>query len=97
MDTVRLRSGSEEALPLVNATMMSLRRLDPLVLADLYYLCTEPSSWLLPGSKEALEGLALVKDGRVHPSVKAIVASAVSVDDGEMTLSSPLDTGPTPE
>ncbi len=101
METVTLKNGAEEALPLVNVTMFGLRNLmteKPIVLYELAQLCRNPKHQPWGQTGEDLLALSLVgkaNDGwQVHDSIRNIVLSAVEGDGLELTLGNPIAAPP---
>lgn len=97
-DGVKLKNGSEEFGPLVNATMISLRHLiadDPIAFYELRELCRNPSHKLFGHAGEKLVSLALIeRDGvSIHSSIKNVVLSAVEGEMLEMHITSPFAEG----
>jgi len=94
MEIVKLKNGTTEAKPLVNATMLILRDLvdnDPITLYELTMLCRDSSHQLWGSAGTKLKERNLVEsDGRVHQSIRNVVLSAVTGDGLDMCLSSPL-------
>lgn len=96
METVQLKNGAEEAVPLVNVTMMSLRKLFdelPIVLYELVMLCRDSNHKPFGNCAKDLLDLNLIgPSNRPHNSIRNIVLSAVSGDGLDMTLGSPVAT-----
>ncbi len=94
MDMLKLKNGSEECVPLVNTTVMSVRHLmesNPIAFVELVLLCRDRNHELFGNTAVDLQGLALVgRDGFVHDSIRNIVLSAVEGEGLEMKLISPL-------
>lgn len=98
METVILKNGAEEALPLVDVAMLSLRTLmaeKPIVLYELVQLCRDRKHQLFGKSGDDLHALKLIEkhgDGvGVHDSIRNIVLSAVEGDGLEMALGNPTN------
>jgi len=92
---VVLKNGSREFDKLVSVTMLSLKTLiteKPTVFYDLVMKCRDSSYKYFGNAGEDLQQLGLAQnDGSIHDSIKNIVLSAVSGDDLDMTLASPLE------
>jgi|688.fasta_scaffold817402_3 hypothetical protein len=94
MQTVTLKNGAEEALPLVTVTMMSLRTLmeqNPIVFYELVTKCRDSNHRFFGNTGDSLKQLGLVQAGEhIHDSVRNIVLSAVKGDGFDMSLGSPF-------
>jgi hypothetical protein len=94
MQTVILKNGIEEAKPLVQVTMMSLRSLlqdKPIVFYELVMKCRDGNHQFFGRSEDDLKALSLVQsDGSVHDSIRNIVLSAATGEGLEMVLGSPV-------
>jgi hypothetical protein len=93
MKTVILKNGAEEAEPLVNVTMMSLRKLmeeQPIAFYEFVELCKDSKHQLFGNASEVLNRLGLIHGGAVHDSIRNIVLSATKGDGFEMELINPV-------
>jgi len=95
METVTLKNGTEEAMPLVTVTMFSLQDLgkkSPLAVYELVMLCRDREHKIFSlRLADDLKGRSLIQlDGRVHASIKNIVLSAATGDGLDMVIGSPL-------
>jgi len=97
--TVRLKNDSEEAIAVVNTTMLSLNMLAERGFAgitqlyDLVMICRNPSYKIGEKNLKSLQELKLLEsDGQPHDTVKNVVLSAVSGEALGMKISSPLKT-----
>jgi len=90
----KLKNGSEEASPLITATMMSLYDLmktDPIAFVDLATKCKDPNYKYFPPCLKILQDLSLVQeDEKIHGSIQNIVLSAITGDGLGIELVSPL-------
>jgi len=79
IETVKLKNGTEEAKPLVVATMLSIKTLmkkQPIAFYDLVLKCRDNSYKPFGINGQVLQDLALLQpDGSVHGSIKNIVLS----------------------
>jgi len=102
MEFVKLKNGSEEPVPVVGATMMSLENLLHTYPGHFYELvmkCRDRSYKLLSDSQKVLRALGLIQnesigyeEGSVHSSIRNVVLSAVEGDGIDMVLGWPVDT-----
>jgi len=94
MEMVILKCGCEEPEPLVKVTMHSFSELwktKPMIAYELVMLCRDKKHTLFGISGETLKNLALVQpDGSVHDSIRNIITSAVTGEELEMTITSPI-------
>ena len=98
IETVLLRTGIEEAKPLVNVVMMSLKGISqkeglPGVLAvyDLAQKCKNPQYAFFGKAEELLKKYALVQeDGKIHSSIRNIVNAASEGEGLEHRLVNPI-------
>ena len=99
METVTLKNGAEAARVLVSTTMLALRALNeqqPVALYELTMACRDKGHVMFGNSGSVAKSLALVEsqdaDGRarIHDAVRDIVLSAVSGEDFDMVIGSPL-------
>ena len=94
MKMVTLKNHTEEALSLVNVTMMSLRSLmkkSPMALYELVMKCKDNGHVCFGNTGKNLRNLSLVQaNGLVHGSIKNIVLSAVEGDGFDMVLTNPV-------
>lgn len=92
MKNLKLKNGSEAPDVLVASVMVSLRDLwdtKPIVAFEFVSLCRDPKHELWSG-KADLERANLIKDGKVHDSIRDIVLSAVSGEGLSMTIDAPV-------
>jgi hypothetical protein len=97
METLKLRTGIEEAEPLVKVTVMSLRELwksglpGTLAVYDLVERCKNPSYNIFKKNLETLQDLSLIdSNGNIHDSIKNIVLASVEGEGMKMKLVSPI-------
>lgn len=98
METYKLKNGAVEAAPLVKATMMSIRSLDPISLYELVEVARKPDHQPFGNTGEKLKGLALLEPAsggfgpatRMHDSIRNIVLSAAQGEGLELELVSPV-------
>lgn len=94
MQPVELKNGQSEAEGLVRLTMISLQMLmerNPVAFYELVMKCRDRKHVLFGNTGKVLEELAMTSsDGSVHDSIRNIVLSAVSGEELNMTLGSPL-------
>lgn len=97
MKLVKLKNGQEEAEPLVAVAMQTLREIfttKPIHFYELVTLCRNSSHKPFGKTGEDLYEMSLLqKDNSgyiVHDSVRNVVLSAVTGNDLEMQLTSPL-------
>lgn len=94
METVTLKNGAEEALPLVTVTMLSIRSLmqkDPIAFYELVMKCRDRQHQFYGNTGEVLQSLSLLDNrGCVQGSIRNIVLSAVEGDGLEMSIRSPV-------
>jgi hypothetical protein len=94
MQTVILKNGAEESLPLVNVMMMSLRSLmqeNPIAFYELVMKCRDHNHKFFGNVGDVLKRLSLVEtSGSIHDSIRNIVLSAAEGDGLDMSLGSPV-------
>lgn len=94
MEMVTLKNGKEVPLSIVVTTMMTLKNLIenyPIVFYELVMKCRDPNHEMWGDSEKLIAKFGLMQNGRVQSSVKDIVLSAVTGDDLDMAMSSPID------
>jgi hypothetical protein len=93
-NNVTLKNGSQEPAPVVTTTMMLLRSLctsDPICFYELTMKCRDNNHQLFGNCASKLQGLSLLQsDGTVYHAVKNVVLSAVTGEDLDMALGSPI-------
>jgi hypothetical protein len=87
MQMVKLRNGSEEALPLVTAVMMSLQSLDPITQYELVMVARNRDHKPFGNTGDKLRDLRLLP---MHQSVRNVVLSAFHGEGLQMALRSPV-------
>lgn len=94
MQTVILKNGAEEVLPVVTATMMSLDHLvqeHPIAFYELVMKCRDHKHRFFGNAAEILQDLHLVEsNGSIHDSIRNVVLSAATGDGFDMSLGSPV-------
>ena len=95
MKEIELKNGSMELNILVNAIMLSLRKLFdefPLALYDLIEKCKDREYQIFGSNVERLKRLSLISEEnhQIHGSIRNIVLSAIEGDGMDMTLVSPV-------
>ena len=99
--TVRLKNGTEELSQLVSVTMITIQTLfdsadltDALALYDLAKGAKD-ATYDMSFTRRRLAGLGLLDaGGRMHQSIRNIAASALTVEGGTVTLTSPKAPAP---
>lgn len=93
MKIVRLKNNSEEAVPLVNVMMVSLRLLleeQPVTFYELVMLARDWQHDLFGNTGDKLRERHLIQqDGRMHASLRNIILSAVEGNGLKMSLGDP--------
>jgi len=94
METLILKNGAEEVESLVRGIMWVLRTLidkQPGLFYELVMKCRDRQHRFWGDTEERLQRLKLVEaNGDVHDSIRNIVLSAVTGDEWEMELASPV-------
>ena len=94
METLILKNGAEEVESLVRGIMWVLRTLidkQPGLFYELVMKCRDRQHRFWGDTEERLQRLKLVEaNGDVHDSIRNIVLSAVTGDEWEMELGSPV-------
>jgi hypothetical protein len=93
-ETVLLKNGAEEVMPLVATVMLVLERLveeQPVVFYELVMVCRDPhhTPWGQTGGELKAREL-MSPDGHIHNSIRNIVLSAVEGDGLGMQLVNPM-------
>lgn len=110
MEMIKLKNGAEESPVMVATVHMILDSLleetdnmaenirNVTVFYDIVTACRDPKymSQISKANMMKLEGLALVKNGRVHDSIKNVVLSSVEGEELEMELVNPVMDAPQP-
>lgn len=92
--TITLKNGTQESSPIVATIMMLLESLcdsDPICFYELTMKCRDNNHQLFGNCASKLQGLSLLQsDGTVYHAVKNVVLSAVTGEDLDMALGSPI-------
>lgn len=94
MQVVKLKNGSEEPLPRVLATVKVIEVLlknQPVVFYEAVMVARDPDHEPVGNIIQDLNHLALTKDGEMHDSIRNVILSAVSGEDSDMVLDSPIE------
>lgn len=95
MQTVKLKNGAEEVVPLINITMVSLQSLmtsSHIALYELVEVCKDKNHKPFGNAEVILKELALMElDGTIHKSIENIVLSAIDGESFDMHLVNPVE------
>jgi len=94
IELTELKNGARVPKAIVVTTMMSLEKLfqnDPILAYELTMLCRNPQHRLFGNSLDELKRRAFVNSaGCVHKTVRDVVLSAVTGEDVDLILESPV-------
>ena len=96
MRILKLKNGSEEALPLVIVVMRTLTTMmengmDCIAVYELVEKCKDDKHMLFGNAEEKLKALALIEQsGHIHDSVRNIVLSAAEGEGLNMGIGNPV-------
>lgn len=95
MQTAKLKNGREEAVPLINVTMVSLQSLmeaSPIAFYELVEVCKDKDHKPFGNADVILKNLALMEPGGgIHGSIRNIILSAIDCEGLEMHLVNPVE------
>lgn len=96
MDTIRLKNGADEALPLVSVIYNNLHLMvseGGIHFYELVMKCRNRNHQFFGNAQEKLHALGFIQaDGSIHDSIRNIVLSSVEGDGMNMSLVSPIKT-----
>lgn len=94
IEIVKLKNGSEEALPIVRVTMFSIRSLlqeNPIAFCELVMKARDDNHQLFGNTAEVLQQWALLDSRReLHESIRNVILSAVEGEGLNMELTNPV-------
>ena len=95
MQVIKLKNGSTELEPLIQATMLNINTLvekDPLAIIDLVLKARDNSYQFFGDAEATLQRMGLIqKGGRIHQSIKNIVLSAAEGEGLDISIGNPVE------